>query len=157
MLVLIVAAGVIGTQNPMHNLAPTMIWVVWWVGFAYLSALVSDVWQIVNPWSTLFALIERATGGDARGVPRVVYPRALGAWPAVVLFGGFAWIELVFDGRAIPAQLALITLGYSAITWVGMATFGRAVWLRHGDPFAIAFGLFARFAPAELRVNQSRQ
>ena len=74
-----------------------------------------------------------------------------------MLFGGFAWIELVFDGRAIPAQLALITLGYSVITWVGMATFGRGVWLRQGDPFAIAFGLFGRFAPSELRVSPSRR
>jgi len=134
-----------------------MIWVVWWVGFAYLSALVGNVWQIVNPWSAIFALIERAAGGGSRSAPLVAYPRTLGAWPAVVLFSAFAWIELVFDGRAIPAQLALITIGYSVITWAGMAIFGRSVWLRHGDPFAIAFGLFARVAPAELRVNDLRR
>ena len=57
----------------------------------------------------------------------------------------------------MPAQLALLTLGYSVITWTGMAIFGRAVWLRHGDPFALAFGLLARFAPTELRVNDPRQ
>lgn len=153
LLVLIVGAGAFGTQNPVRNLAPTAIWVVWWVGFAYLSALVGDVWKVVNPWSALFALGEHLAGGDSRGGPRLAYPRALGAWPAVVLFGAFAWTELVFDGRAIPAQLALITIGYSAITWVGMALFGRSAWLGHGDPFAVAFGLLARFAPTELRVN----
>ena len=157
LLVLIVAAGVIGTQNPMRNLAPTAIWVVWWVGFAYLSALVGDVWQILNPWSALFTLVERSERDPAREEPFVAYPRALGAWPAVLLFGAFAWIELVFDGRAVPAQLALLTLGYSVITWTGMAIFGRAVWLRHGDPFALAFGLLARFAPTELRVSDPRQ
>jgi hypothetical protein len=153
LLVLIVAAGVVGTQNPTRNLAPTAIWVVWWVGFAYLSALVGDVWKIVNPWSALFALVERSVGGGPGAGSRVAYPRALGAWPAVVLFGAFAWIELVFDGRAVPAQLALITIGYSVITWAGMTIFGRSVWLGHGDPFAVAFGLLARFAPTELRVN----
>ena len=156
LLVLIVAAGVFGTQSPMRNLAPTAIWVVWWVGFAYLSALVGDVWRIVNPWSALFAFLERfVTGGS--GDSRVAYPRPLGAWPAVVLFGAFAWIELVFDGRAVPAQLALITIGYSVITWAGMAIFGRSVWLCHGDPFTVAFGLLARFAPTELRVNNPRR
>jgi hypothetical protein len=38
-----------------------------------------------------------------------------------------------------------------------MAIFGRAVWLCHGDPFAVAFGLLARFAPTELRVNNSHR
>jgi hypothetical protein len=86
-LILIVAAGLIGTQNPVRNLAPTMIWVIWWVGFAYLSALVGDVWRVVNPWSALFALFQRGTG--SRGAPLVAYPRVLGVWPAVILFGVF--------------------------------------------------------------------
>jgi hypothetical protein len=34
-----------------------------------------------------------------------------------------------------------------------MVLFGRAVWLRRGDPFATAFGLLARFAPTEVRVT----
>lgn len=34
-----------------------------------------------------------------------------------------------------------------------MVVFGRVTWLRHGDPFAIAFGLLARFAPTEIRVT----
>ena len=34
-----------------------------------------------------------------------------------------------------------------------MFLFGRAVWLRHGDPFALAFGVFARFAPTGVRVT----
>lgn len=157
LLVLIVTAGVVGSQNPMRNLAPTAIWVVWWVGFAYVSALVGDVWKVVNPWSALFALGERFVGVDPGGEPLVAYPRALGAWPAVLLFGAFAWTELVFEGRAVPAHLALIIVGYSVITGVGMAMFGRVVWLRHGDPFAVAFGLLARFAPTELRVNNTRR
>jgi len=84
------------------------------------------------------------------------YPRALGMWPAVVLFGAFAWAELMFNGRAVPAQVALLIVGYSMITWAGMAIFGRSVWLSRGDPFATAFGLLARFAPLELSVSNVR-
>lgn len=154
LLALIVAAGVIGNQNPTRNLAPTAVWVLWWVGVAYLSALVGNVWMIVNPWSALFAVVDRfVEGGIERRLP---YPRALGMWPAVLLFGAFAWTELVFTGRAVPAQLTLLILAYSLITWAGMAVFGRAVWLAHGDPFTTAFGLLARFAPLELRVRSAR-
>jgi hypothetical protein len=154
LLVLIVAAGVVGNQNPLRNIAPTAVWVVGWVGVAYLSALLGNVWMIINPWSALFAGAERFVRGGLEW--RVAYPPALGVWPAVLLFGAFAWTELVFEERAVPAQLALLIAGYSLITWAGMAIFGRATWLCHGDPFAIAFGLLARFAPLELRVNGTR-
>jgi polyferredoxin len=153
LLVLIVAAGVIGTQNPMRNLAPAAIWGVGWVGLACLSALVGDAWKVVNPWSALFAAVTRFVAGGSNDRATVAYPRSLACWPAVGLFGAFVWTEFVYDDRAIPARLALLTIGYSVITWTGMAIFGRAVWLRHGDPFAVAFGVLARFAPTELRVN----
>src|SRR6266540_1963102 len=75
---------------------------------------------------------------------------------AVVLFGAFAWAELVFNEREVPAQLALLIVGYSVITWAGMAIFGRSVWLSRGDPFATVFGLLARLAPLELSLSNVR-
>ncbi|MFQ5765469.1 MAG: hypothetical protein ACE5GT_11105, partial [Rhodospirillales bacterium] len=30
--VLIIAAGFLGTQSPTKNIAPTTVWVIWWVG-----------------------------------------------------------------------------------------------------------------------------
>jgi hypothetical protein len=151
LLALTIAAGIFGKQDPTRNVAPTAVWVIWWVGIAYLSALLGNVWMIVNPWSALFDAVARFSG--CRIERRWRYPRALGVWPAVLLFGVFAWTELAFNGRAVPAQLALLIVGYSLVTWSGMAVFGRAVWLSRGDPFAMAFGLLARFAPIELRVR----
>jgi hypothetical protein len=155
LLLLVVTAGLIGDQNPTRNIAPIWIWVIWWVGFAYVSALAGNLWAAVNPWAAIFAwaeaLARRASGdGLALGLP---YPRWLGMWPAIVLFTAFAWIELVYSGRTVPAQLALMVAAYSLITWTGMILFGRGVWLRHADPFAALFGLLARFSPTEVRVT----
>ncbi len=154
-VLLVVTAGLIGDQNPTRNFAPVWVWVIWWVGFAYLSALAGNLWAAVNPWAAVFgwveALVRNVSGGGlALGLP---YPRWLGMWPAIVLFAAFAWIELVYSGRTIPAQLALAIAIYSLITWTGMIFFGRGMWLRHADPFAAAFGLFARFSPTEVRVT----
>jgi hypothetical protein len=149
-LLLVVAAGLFGDQNPIRNLTPTAVWVAWWVGFAYVSALIGNLWAVVNPWSALFAWGEALLGPDRKILP---YPTWLGAWPAVVLFLAFAWVELIFTGRSVPRQLGLLILGYSLLTWTGMALFGRAAWLRQGDPFALAFGVLARFAPTEVRVT----
>jgi ferredoxin len=155
LLVLVVAAGVVGDQNPTRNLAPIMVWVIWWVGFAYVSALVGNLWAVVNPWAAIFDGIEalwRRVWGDSPSLG-LAYSPHLGAWPAVALFGAFAWAELVYTGRALPAHLALMIVVYTLITWTGMLLFGRAAWLRHGDPFAAAFGLLARFAPLEAYVT----
>jgi hypothetical protein len=150
LLALVLVASLAGDQSPTRNIAPTFIWVAWWVGFAYLSALVGNLWAVVNPWAAIFGWAEALLGSRR---PARRNPAELGVWPAVGLFAAFAWVELIYTGRSIPAQLGRLTVVYSALTWTGMALFGRATWLRHGDPFATAFGVLARFAPTEIRVT----
>lgn len=145
-----VAAGLLGDQNPYRNIAPTMIWIVAWVGLSYVSAFVGDVWSLINPWATAFDLAERAFG--RRGLSwRLPYPQALGVWPAVALLLAFAWFELVYPAASEPRQIALAACAYSILTWIAMAAFGREVWLNHGEVFSVAFGTYARFAPTEAR------
>ena len=150
LLALILAASLLGDQGPTRNITPTFVWVAWWVGFAYLSALLGNLWALINPWAALFGWGEALLG--SRGVTRR-YPAGAGIWPAVGLFLAFAWIELIYTGRSIPAQLGHLIVAYSVLTWTGMALFGRMTWLRHADPFATAFGVLARFAPTEIRVR----
>jgi len=155
---MVVAAGFFGVQSPLKNIAPIMVWAIWWVGMAYISALLGDLWALVNPLDTLFAWAEalwarfRPGGKLALGLR---CPDALGAWPAVVLFLAFVWMELVWEESDTPACLAAAMLAYSALTWLGMALFGRAQWLRHGEVFSLVFGLLARFAPTEVRATGS--
>jgi hypothetical protein len=153
--VLVILAGLFGTPNPTRNLAPTLIWVIWWVGLAYLSALAGNLWAIINPLATLYtwgaAVYRRLVPGRA-GACYWRYPPGLGVWPGVVLFLLFAWFELVYEDAAVPRHLAVFVLLYSAITWLGMWRFGPDVWLRHGEAFALVFQLLARFSPTEVRV-----
>ena len=154
--VLILLAGIIGKQNPFKNIAPTAVWVVWWVGMGYVSALLGDLWALINPWNIIFGWAEglrrRVKPGSrlSFGVP---YPEWLGVWPAVGLFLVFAWAELVWEGAEVPASLAGAALGYSVITWTGMLVFGRERWLRSGEVFSVFFGTLARFAPTEFRAG----
>ncbi|MBI4197537.1 MAG: hypothetical protein HY533_00315, partial [Chloroflexi bacterium] len=156
LFLLTVAAGLLGDQDPLENLAPTMVWVVWWVGLAYVSALVGNVWALLNPWNTLFswadALYRRLNPGDQLSSQRP-YPERLGYWPAVVLFGLFAWVEIVFPRSAEPRSLATLAALYTFVTFAGMVAFGKHAWLKHGEAFSVVFGLLARFAPTEVRVK----
>jgi hypothetical protein len=146
MFVLSLAAGFLGSQDPYRNLIPTMVWIVWWVGFAFVCALVVDVWVLVNPLAALFPA--------TRGVVR--YPAWLGAWPAVALFFAFAWAELIWPDNDVPAYLAQAVLTYAVLTWAGMFLFGRETWLARGEAFSIAFGILGRFAPFEVAGGDVR-
>ncbi|MHC4448182.1 MAG: hypothetical protein ACYSXF_10455, partial [Planctomycetota bacterium] len=151
---LIVAAGLFGAQNPFKNIAPILVWVIWWVGLAYVSALLGDLWALINPWKIAFAWGEglfRRLSGRELTLGRPV-PRWLGFWPAALLFLMFAWIEMAWQGGEVPRTLALAILAYSVLTWAGMFIYGREQWLRRGEAFTLVFGLLARFAPLEVRV-----
>jgi hypothetical protein len=160
LFVVTVMAGFIGDQNPYRNIAPTMVWIIVWIGVAYVSAFVGDLWALINPWGTIFdgaAWMYRRVGGGREFSCRLPYPAALGVWPAVVLLLMFSWIELVYPTPAVPAHIAYFAAGYSILTWAGMTLFGRETWIRHGEVFSVVFGAFARFSPTESRTGPRRE
>lgn len=152
LFVLTVCAGLIGNQDPYSNLITTMVWVVWWVGVAFVCALIGDLWTLVNPLRTLFRWGESAyaarTGGKSLSLRRR-YPRWLGTWPAVLVFLGFAWAELIWGNKDVPRQLGATLIAYTVFTCLGMFVFDRESWLVRGEAFSVAFGVLARFAPIE--------
>ena len=144
LFVLTLCAGFFGAQDPYRNLAVTMVWVIWWVGLAFVCALVGDLWALANPLAALHAW----AGSPSLGL---AYPERLGAWPAVALFFAFAWMELVWPANDVPAYLACAMLAYATLAWAGMALYGRDAWLKNAEAFSLAFGVLARLAP--LRWN----
>ncbi len=156
---LVLAAGLFGNQvDPVQNIIHTAVWIIWWVGLGYFSALLGDIFALINPWKIIFSWAEsvyRWARPDARFGLGLSYPRRLQAWPAVILFLAFSWVELVWgnSGGSVPANLALAILIYSFLTWAGMFAFGKEIWLRNGEAFSVVFGLLARFAPTEIRVT----
>jgi hypothetical protein len=152
---LVLLSGLLGEQTPEDNFAPTFVWIIWWVGLSFLTALVGNLWELVNPWKILFewadGLAQRLLGAGLE--LHEPYPHGWGVWPAAVLYAAFVWVELVFYGSSVPISIALFGLLYSILTWGGMAVFGKEVWLRGGEAFSVFFGILGRFAPTEVRVS----
>ena len=157
LLLLVLLTGALGVNRSTVNIAPVLVWVYWWVGIAFASALIGNVWGLINPVRTIYewmdALAQRIIpGGLSFGQDDSAYPPAWSSWPAVIVFALFAWFEIAYEGSAEPLSLAIAIIGYCMITWWGMAIFGADAWMRNADVFSLVFGVLARFAPTELRV-----
>jgi hypothetical protein len=152
----VVYTGLEGTQSSTANLAPTIVYVLFWVGFVPASVLLGDVFRAFNPWRA----IGRAVGGLAklasRGEPPkpLPYPERLGRWPAAAGILAFATLELVSSNGDKPEHVAVGTLIYSALTFVAMALYGVERWCDRGEAFSVYFNLFSRLSVFERRGRE---
>jgi hypothetical protein len=144
----VVYAGLAGDQSPVNNAAPTVVYVLFWVGVPMLSALFGDVFRVFSPWRA----IGRATGWAVSRVmdeapPPLRYPARAGRWPAAIGLLAFGWIELIAANGDKPSVLAVLAVAYLATQLVGMAIFGVDAWVDRADPFGVYFSMFARLSP----------
>ena len=152
LLGLVVYAGLFGVDSTSANIAPTLVYVVFWLGLVPVSLLLGDVFRVLNPWRA----IGRATGrlfarSSAQPVAAMDYPERLGYWPAALGLLAFGWLELVAPSGDRPVTVAVATLVYSTLTFAAMALFGTERWCDRGEAFSVYFGLFARLSPWERR------
>ncbi|HMJ03818.1 MAG TPA: fenitrothion hydrolase [Conexibacter sp.] len=153
---LVVYAALAGTSVPTANLAPTAIYVAFWVGIPLLSVLLGDVFALFSPWRAVY----RWLSGVARRVSPsldaepLAYPRRLGRWPAVVGLAAFGWVELVYVDKDVPATLGALALAYGFVQVVGMSLYGERTWSERADAFGTYFNLCARLSPFETRGRE---
>lgn len=153
---LTIAAALLGSRDPLMNLAPTLVWIVWWIGLAFASALVGDLWAALDPWRSSFEMLDAAARklGCARGAALGWrWPAALGMWPAVALLLAWSWLEIIYPLASVPQQLGRAALLWTLVNIGGMVGFGRANWQAHADVFALVFATLGRIAPLRLGVD----
>jgi hypothetical protein len=154
---LIWAAALVGDTDPFRNLAPTWIYVVFWLGMPVLSVVLGNVWRALSPWRAVadaFVWVRERAGSDVR--PLAEYPARLGRWPGAVALFSFVALELAYADPASPRALAFAIALYTYYALFGMAAFGRDAWERTGEGFAVLFGLLARLAPLHVDAGRIR-
>jgi hypothetical protein len=139
-------AAAFGSPLLGSNVAPLIVFVVWWIGLVPLTALLGNVWREINPWTTLAVLLRIPEHRASRELPPW-----LGLWPSAVLLLVFAWLELVYPTPAEPRLIAALLFAYSAVTLGGMARWGRSPWLDSGEAFSVYTRLVALISPVEVR------
>lgn len=139
--------GFYGSPDPLSNILPLGIWTGWWVGFTLIQVVTGDLWKWLNPWSGLVALIDRLTNARFGKAGLTALPRSVGYVPAIILFFGFAWFELISIAPEDPERLALAVSFYWLFNFAGILLFGLNDWMERAEPFAVFFRLIGSFSP----------
>lgn len=144
-LAVLVVAGFWGSRDPLSNPLPLTVWTLLWVGLTLVQGLFGNLWAWINPSHGPVWLIGRFAGARNRELPA-----AIGYWPAVVLFFGFAWFELIYPAPDDPARLAWAVGLYWLFNFLCMLVFGYDAWSRRGECLSVFFGMIARLGMVEL-------
>ena len=149
--ILVVCCGFAGSQDQTANLTPTFVWVYFWVGLAFASAIAGDVFRPLNPWRAAARGVAWLACRAGVGHHAATYPAPLGYWPAAAGLFAFAWCELGLAGRDQPATLGILIMAYAAAQLLGMWRYGIEPWCSRADALGVYFGLIARLAPLAAR------
>lgn len=150
-LVVAIASGLWGDQNPAFNMLPTVVWILFAIGVTFISAFVGNIWSVINPFKTLYEFGESILNKMGIRWSAEPMPAWIGVLPALILFFAFRWIENVSLMSSDPWMLAIFILNYAFITFVCMGMFGKDEWLQRGDPFSVFFSFLSRFSITEAR------
>lgn len=134
-----------GVGDPGGNLAPVMVYVVVWVGVLWASAVLGDVWRMLNPLDTMAMFAGGRVGTAPEPDPR---DRSLvrSYWPAAAGLLVFQWLELAHPDPSAPRVIAVWLTAYCGVMLAGAARWGR-VWLQTGEGFTALFHLVAAASP----------
>jgi len=145
-LLVALAGGWWGGQNAALNMLPVVVWILFAIGVTFASAFLGNVWNVINPFKTLYEWAEvlfQKIGLTWKSEP---LPASAGVYSAILLFFAFRWIENVSPMSSDPQPLVLFVLCYALVTFTCMAMFGKDEWLKKGDPFSVFFSFLSRFS-----------
>lgn len=132
LLALAVAAGRVGADDELENLAPALVVGAGWPLLVVGALLVGPIWRWLDPWDSLARVLERAL------LPRWVGSEpATQVWPAVALALPWLWLLAVHPRPLDPRTVGAALAAYSLLTVGGCLAVGRARWLSCAEPIGL--------------------
>jgi hypothetical protein len=154
-LLLLLATAFLGTSVELLNLAPTFVYVVFWLGLPLLSVTLGNVWSVLSPWRAIADFVVWAQEWVGREARPVLGPsERFGRYPAAAALFAFVVLELAHPTPADPRTLGIAMSLYTYWALAGMALYGRDSWTRCGEGFAAAFELLSRISPFAAREGR---
>lgn len=157
LFILVIAAGLFGSQLPAKNIAPLLTWTIWWGGLILVILYAGTIWCYVCPWDAIADWAEGlrfwGTKKEGLGLGLKVPKRWQNIWPAIILFILLTWLELGFKVTMSPRITAWMALGITAAAVMGAFIFERKTFCRYACPVGRIIGIYALFSPVEVRAK----
>lgn len=144
LFLLTILSGIFGANDPLLNFSMTFFWVIFVLGFTYLTALVGNLWVILNPWKNLTDFLSWIKLFR----PGYNYPKQLAYYPALFFYFLFIWVELF--AKTSPFSLSIVLIIYTLVNLLAVKLFGKD-WFYYGEFFSVFFRLIDKIAPLEYK------
>ena len=146
----VLVLGILGPNDPMHNLLTLVFWTGVWIALPLASMLVGNLWWGLNPWYAPVRILRSLLGrtGDI-GLAR------FGHWPAVIGMAGFSWFQIVSMSPSDPETLVQATVVYY-LTILVLAVLEGEDWLDRGEFLTVFLAMVSRIAPLWRERAQGR-
>lgn len=150
----VIVVGLIGSQEAGRNIAPVLVWNVWWIGLIFLVMFAGNLWCFMCPWTAIPDWVMRRSLSAVRKVRSfgLKYPRfRLWMWPAIVLFAFVTWLELAYDAANRPWLTSLLAIFMVVLAWLCLVLFDRKAMCRYVCFVGRVSGQYATMGMLELR------
>ena len=141
MLVWVILSGFLGSEDPLVNPAPVLVYVGLWLVFPFFSALLGDFYQVVAPWRAVARWM--GVGREQKSPP----VDRFGYWPATMTLLVFTWWELVSPVGSVPVWLAVAALVYTSYMLITIRRWGAESQLTTWDGFGAYNHLMGAIGP----------
>lgn len=135
MLLLAVAAGRLGVDDELENLAPALVVGVAWPLLVLATVVLGPIWRWLDPWDGIARVTARGEMPDEHGSRSV--------WPAVFVVLPWVWYLSAYPDPLAPGSVGAILAVYSIFTIAGCLAFGRERWLSSAEPLGIVLSWMA--------------
>ena len=156
---LIMAAGVFGTQIASKNVATVLTWNIWWTCIVFIVFFVGTSWCGICPWDTFSNLITRQKiwlRSKNRFRLNITVPKKFrNVWLAFAFFLFFTWLEIGFGLTEDPFNTAMLCLFISILAVAGMLFYEDRAFCRYACPVGRTIGFYSQLSPVELRAVDS--
>jgi hypothetical protein len=132
-LFLAIAAGRLGVDDELENLAPALVVGALWPLLVLASICLGPLWRWIDPWDSVARVL-------ARNEPE---NESSHVWPAVVVAVGWVWYLSAYGHTLSPRSVGAILALYTLLTVGGSLAVGRARWLSSAEPLGILLSWMA--------------
>lgn len=150
-------AGLFGSYA--RNIAPVLVWTVWWAGLIFTVAVAGNLWCFVCPWDALSNLASRLSFWKKRenlSLGIELPPWATNVYPALALFVVVTWAELGWGITNNPRITATMGALMAMAAMAGALVFEKKAFCRSVCLVGRTGGMYSMFAPVEIRARDPR-